>query len=343
MRRRFALAAALFVAILATAGVARADERADFEKARNAYLKKDYQDADTRFRAMLDPATGTLHSPDVIIEAQMCWGAVDIALGKKKEATGLFEKVIRKNPQYQPDPLTYPTDVLNTFTDEQSKLRGVLQHQAEEKARQEAAKRAAEAAEKARQAEQLRKLRELASTEAYTDHHSRWIAMLPFGVGQFQNGKPVLGGLFFGSEAAMIVASGVLFVSYRLSVDSAYGALADDSTTSANYKTQVYNFYAHRAGDIRTADLVVLGALAATMIAGVVEAQWHYVPDIHGTRRRELPPDLLGAPTNPGDADKHGSAAAGAWIMPTVTPLVGAGDRGGHAESGVVFGVLGAF
>ena len=82
--------------------VAFADERADFEKGRNAYLAKDYREADARFAAMLDPASGTLRSRELILEAQLYWGAAKFGLGKKEEAEALFEKVILSNPQYEP-------------------------------------------------------------------------------------------------------------------------------------------------------------------------------------------------------------------------------------------------
>src|SRR5437899_12206475 len=92
--RPLALAMSIFVALVLLGAHAHANEQSDLDKARAAYLARQYDDADARFRVMLDPKNGTLHEPALITQARMYWGAVKLAQGKQDEAVALFEKLL---------------------------------------------------------------------------------------------------------------------------------------------------------------------------------------------------------------------------------------------------------
>ena len=47
-------------------------------------------------------------------------------------------------------------------------------------------------------------LEKMSSEETVTTVHSRWIALAPFGTGQFQNGKTTLGWVFFALSATFL-------------------------------------------------------------------------------------------------------------------------------------------
>jgi hypothetical protein len=279
----------IFVACIAWASLALADERSDFEKARVAYLKKDYVEADARFRAMLDPTTGTVKTPDLVHEAQFCWGAT---LYAKKDYTGahaIWERVIRDTKgQYQPDPLTYPTDVINDFIDEKTRLNtAILQQQAQEAA-EAAAQRKRDAEERARLQARVKELEKLTAEETVETKSSRLVAMLPFGIGQFQNRSTGLGWFFLLTESATVLGTVALFIPYRYNVDQ-YNAVQSNNAVfwTPHYRQTLANQYALVAQDLRTADLITIGVLGALMIGGIVEAQIDYKPSFEYKRPRK--------------------------------------------------------
>ncbi len=270
----------VLVACLAWASLALADERSDFEKARVAYLKKDYVEADARFRAMLDPTTGSVKTPELVHEAQFCWGATLFARQDVTGAHAIWERVIRDtNNQYRPDPLTYPAAVLNDFINFQSSLSKSIEQQQQQQAVEAAAQRERERKERERLEAHVKELERLTAEETVEVKSSRLVAMLPFGVGQFQNRNTGLGWFFLLTEGAAVLTTFALFIPYRYNVDQ-YNAVLSDNTVSwtEHYRRTLANQYALVAQDVRTADLITLGALGALMIGGILEAQIDYKP-----------------------------------------------------------------
>ncbi len=312
------------IAVLAWPRPCAADEKGDFEKGRIAYVKKDYVEANARFEAMLDPKTGSVRSPELVVEADMCWGAVKLAMSDKAAASALFEKVLRADPQYQPDPLTYPNDVLYFFSDTKARLRAVLEQEAAARAAAEAKRRQEEAEEKARLRARVAQLEALASQETVTIKNSRLIAMLPFGIGQFANGKDTLGWAFLLSEGAATLTTFVLFFPYRFNVDHAAGAL-QQTQFPPQYRINLYDSYAARAEDIRTADFIILAGIGALALAGIIEAQVDFVGERTFVRTRSLP--QVG-PTAPKPAK------TGLRVWPSLAPLPA--ENGGIAGAAAV-------
>ncbi|MEO8876431.1 MAG: hypothetical protein ABI461_12650, partial [Polyangiaceae bacterium] len=178
--RRSVLSAFVLAAALTLAGAARADDQAELDKGRNAYLGRQYEEADRRFREMLDPQHGTIHDPLLITQAYMYWGAVMVALGKNKDASGIFEQLLKRDGRYEPDPLSFPTSVLDVFSDTKNKMKDQLNAAAQEAARQAEEKKKRDEAERMRQAARIAALEQLATTETTIEHHSRWVAFVPF-------------------------------------------------------------------------------------------------------------------------------------------------------------------
>lgn len=115
---RVALAASL---ALALSRDARAQGRAELEKARAAYIARNYAEAEERLRALVDPSTGTKERA-VLSQARMVLGAALLAEGKREPAEEVFEKLILEDPAFEPDPLGFPGDVINTFIDTRVQL-----------------------------------------------------------------------------------------------------------------------------------------------------------------------------------------------------------------------------
>jgi hypothetical protein len=285
---RFAAIAGL--AIMLAAGGARADGRTDLEKAYSAYIGHKYDDAESRLRALLDPATGTLKDPDTIADARMYLGAVLAAEGKKDEAGKIFEALLVAKPDYEPDPLRVSTEAVDAFFDVRARLRARLASIKADQARVEQEARARAEAERQREAARVAMLEKVASEEVVRQRASRWIALLPFGVGQFQNGQDTLGGLLLATEAALVVGSGISAGISLYDSGKANDALRRYDPTGPQY--QQYAQVAATVGNVLTA------GFALVAIAGAVQAQIAFVPERVQVRKRALPPLSL-APVSP--------------------------------------------
>ena len=281
---RSTLRVSAFLVVLLGSAAAYAD---DFEKGKNAFIAKDYTEADARFRAMLDPNTGSLKSPELIDEARMFLGASLLALKRGDEADIVWAKILEHNDAYVPDPLTFSTPVLDAFTDTRTRHKDEINARKQREAQQAAANRAKEYEEKRRQAEYLKVLARLAGEEKIIDHHSRWVATVPFGVGQFQNGKPLIGSILLVTEGLLTLGTIVTGIIFYGQSAQANDALAGQTNNATN--TALYDQYKARAATTRYVNLAIAAPLIVEMIAGVIEAHVNYVPNVELIQRRELP------------------------------------------------------
>lgn len=279
MRPRLLAAVALALAAMSFAPGARADEQTEFEKARAAYEAKNFDDADKRFRALL---TGGVHDPTLLDDSRMYVGAILYARGKTQEAAQIFEKLLLDRPEYEPDPLRFPQDVINFFIDTRQKSRDKINEAKIEKARQEQLERERERAEKEREQRRLALLEKMASEEVEIERHSRLFALLPFGAGQFQNGQKALGWIFLGTETALALATTATFGVYRIQLTNSADAY------NQGQRTQSIGWH-DLAVTTRTWNLALFGAFAATAVAGIVHAELTFVPERTVVKRRPIP------------------------------------------------------
>jgi hypothetical protein len=281
MFKRAPLAAAL-IALVLWGGRARADEQSDLAKARAAYEAKNYEDADRRLRAMLDPDTGTLKDAYLRTQARMYLGATLLAEKKQAEASTVFEALLLDEPSFEPDPLSFPTEVVDAFIDTKKRIIDKINQTKAEHARQAAERKVREEEEKRKAAERVRLLERLATEEKVTERHSRWVAMVPFGVGQFQNGQTALGWVFLGTEAALLVASAVTVPFYRDQRAQALDAYVQGDTTRSQA-------YFDRATNLRNANAGLDVGFVVVAAIGILHAQLTCVPDPSETKKRPLP------------------------------------------------------
>ncbi len=276
------LAAWVVASALASPGFAHADDQAELEKARVAYVAKSYAVAEERLRALVDPKTGPKDA-QLVAQARMYLGALHVAAKRREEAAAAFEQLLLEAPQFEPDPLSFPTDVLNAFIDTRATLRERLSAAAQAAAKAEAERRAREEAERVRHAEYVRRLEDLAREDKTTVRNSRLVAAIPFGVGQFQNGQRTLGWTLLGLEAALVAASVITVPIYTTAISrrNEEHALGDPEK-----KAQAY---ADRATAAYATNLAVLGAFVAVAGAGIVQAQLGFVESTTEQRTRPLP------------------------------------------------------
>ncbi|MBI5532764.1 MAG: hypothetical protein HY898_08630 [Deltaproteobacteria bacterium] len=265
-----------------------ADALADYEKARNDYDAGRYSQAGDRFREMLDPDKGSaLNDPVLLEQARIYYASCMIALGNLAEADAQIRAALLTNPAARPDPVVFPRAVVDRFVDVRTKIRAELNAKAEEdakKKREEEEKlRRAREAEKAR----IRELEKLARQEVHVVHNSRWIASIPFGVGQFQNGQTAGGWLFLTTEAAL-GATTIITATIKSSLES-QGNSDLVNTAALNSKTR----------ELATINQYFFAGFAAVAAGGILHAHLTFVPEFRVVRERPLPPPPVSTVVTP--------------------------------------------
>jgi hypothetical protein len=293
VRRAFSAGLGLSLVLLGALAEARADELSDLEKAYAAYAARKYVDAEERLRTLLNPTSGTLKDPDRVADARMYLGAVLLAEGRRNDALAVFQRLLLDKEDYQPDPLRIPLEALDALIDVRSQIREKVRALQVERARQQQDEQAKLEAEKQRAAARIAMLEKLAGEEIVIERNSRWIAVLPFGIGQFQNRQDPVGWTFLVAESVLGAGSVVSAALTLYNETNARDALARNDTAQA----MGYN---ERARTAWWANVAFFGGFAATAVAGVVHAQATFVPERVQVRRRALPPLSFAPVVGPG-------------------------------------------
>ncbi len=296
MRRswpRFVLSVCVGMTFSAVSASASADDLQQFELGKNRFDGGEYAKAAERFAAMLDAAlppctqsSGSattscrLTDVDLVERARAYYAASLVALDRNDEADLQIAEILRKNFQFSPDPAAFPQKVVDRFTVVRGRLRQELEAEQEKRAQQEREQRLA--AERLKQAEEkwLKTVLAAASEERVVIPNSRFVASLPFGVGQFQNGNARLGMAFAVSEA--LLGSITLVTSQTLAYYASFNPYAQPKATKDALAT-------NRLISLRL-NQISFGAFAAVALTGIIQAHVAYVPEIVSVRKRNLPP-----------------------------------------------------
>jgi hypothetical protein len=289
---RFCLAVAAVAVEATIAPAARADAAADLEKAHNAYVARQYDEAEMRLRTLLDAKTGTLVDPDKVADARMYLAATLIAEKKGDEANALLEQLLTDRPDYQPDPLRVSLEAIDALTDARTRIRDKLAALQAEKVRKAQEEKAKVEAERVNQQIRLAQLEELAGTEIIEHPNSRLLAMVPFGAGQFQNRETALGWTFLLSEGALAIGSGIGAGFWYYYVQQTHAAEGRQDGTAPGYNSLAQS--SSYVGD------ALFAGFALVAIIGVVHAQLTFVPEHVETHKRPLPPVTLAPTIGPG-------------------------------------------
>ena len=299
--RKVLLAVALACGLVSAARKGRADEASELERGKMSYDAGRYAEGADRFKELLNPdAPGALREPSVIERARAYYAACLIALGRNEDANTQIEKVFRQDPLFTPDPVIFPGKVIDRFLDVKSRLKGEIEDAFRARAE---ADRAARAKVEREQRAYLDSLQRLAGQESIVVRHSRWIAAVPFGAGQFQNGQEGLGYAFLVTEAILAgtsITAGIIHMQLTADYPKYEKSINFDDFESRWKTTLDINRYA-------------TVALAAVMVGGIVHAQVTFVPEVKELRPRPIPKP------------------------PAVMPTIGA------LPQGLVLGVSGAF
>jgi hypothetical protein len=220
-----------------------------------------------------------LREPEVIENARIYHAACLIGSGKPEGADEPLRAAIRSNMQMRPpDSLVFPPPVIDRFLRVRQSLYEEIK-QAEDR-RVEQARKAAEIQAHRERAESARvaEIERLATSETVIIKNRRWIAWVPFGVGQFQNGDEGLGWVFLTGETALAAAALTsLGMQSYLEVEANRLKNPDN-----NAVLQTWNTLLH------VSSYAFIGVAAL----GIAQAQLAFVPEVQQQRYRPLPTRL---------------------------------------------------
>jgi hypothetical protein len=240
-----------------------------------------YDECARELDRLLDPkGQRPLQRRQVKETARIYHAACLIGSGQFERSDAPLRDAIRENPQMDlPDALIFPRPVVERFLRVRQSMADELRK--EDLRRLEAAKKAADEQRIREERERIyvEQLKALAAKETVIDPNSRWIAALPFGVGQFQNGDRSLGYVFLGSEV--------------LALGTGLTALAVSTQISAQ-ETEIENQggesnAASRAQDWHLVGTIGSWAFISLAVIGIAEAQLSFVPERSYARPRPLP------------------------------------------------------
>jgi hypothetical protein len=281
------LAAACVCAVSAPS-CARADDLADFDRARAAYDAQRYGEAVARFEPLVGGELPRLQTRALVLESRKYLGAAYLFVGRAADARRQFELLLRDEPTYTIDPVTFPAEVRAAFDEVRRRLEREARERAEARAREEEERRRAEAERLLRERGRLLRLVELAQEETVVEHHSRFYASLPFGIGQFQNGHDGLGLAFAVTEGVLAAASITMTILHAtLPSPREYDLLTSADQSEVRLLESAFAITSY----------LTFGAFVAVALAGIVDAHVRFVPTVTRTRRRELPDDLRDLPS----------------------------------------------
>jgi len=284
------------LAFAAWPGALRADELQDFELAKSRYDVGSYQEAADEFAKLLDPkGSSYLRDAKLRQQARALYAATLVALNKGEQADDVIATLLREDPTYQPTPGYFPQQVIDRFIAVRAKLRVELEEIARKRLAEEQQREAERQRARAFEAKRVAALEDLAREERVTELRSRWIATIPFGVGQFQNGDEALGWFFATSEVltgAASIVSGIIANNYaavqcgktEVDPDTGKPVPVDCERLGTSFLTA------------RTVNWISFGTAAVLAIAGIVEAHVSFEPEQTEVRKRELPPSLRVTP-----------------------------------------------
>lgn len=268
-------------------------DEAELARVAGLYEAGKYAECSSEIERLLDP-TGRvlLRKPAIVENARVYWSACLIGSGDTAAAEAPLRAAIHENPQMKPpDSLVFPQPVIERFL----KVRDSLVN--EIKAAESARIKQAQAEARHRQLllqqdrSRMRALEELAREETVTTKNYRTLALVPFGVGQFQNREPKLAYTLLISEALLGSLSFAAIVVQNRLATQAYearraGQTVDESTQQDNIATW------------GTVKVGAFWAFAVLAVGGIVQAQVDFVPEFKEKRTRALPPSLSPRPVS---------------------------------------------
>ncbi len=215
---RTILRTCILVAILVAIGApgAHATPAEELAKANESFLDKNFDAAIGQFSALLYP-TSRLADASEIAEAHLHLGVCYFETKQRESAAREFEEALLLNSELRLDATLYSVEAVTFFEAKREEI-------------ERDAEAAAESAQRTRKQQALdRALKNLVVLEK----RRYWVNLMPFGLGQFQNGQRSKGIAFFTSQAATAGASIGLW-SYQVVKYGNRGTVPRDEVSTVN-------------------------------------------------------------------------------------------------------------
>lgn len=258
---------------------ASANDFEDFERARSAYESQEYARAANLFNALAGGDVPQLTNRSLVLESKKYLGASYLFLGKIAQAEQEFTRLLRMDPDYLLDPLAFPQEVQRLFARVKTQLEAERRASEEERRREEERLHREHTERTERERKRWARLHELAQTETVREVRSRWLALVPFGAGQFQNGHASLGAVLAVSEGSLLALSLVTYVLHDHLRGQTPGG---DDIQDARLAEQGFRY----------TNQISFALFAIIAVTGVIDAQVRFQDSYAYERKRPLPPDL---------------------------------------------------
>ncbi len=256
------------------------DEYDQFVHAKNAYEAGEYEEAVSRFEKVFDAG---LNNPALILECHKLLAVSYLFVGDNEAAERHFAKLLTISPDYVLDPMMLPIAVIDFFTNVKRKNQEKLDALARVRAAEEERRIAQE---EARREAEIERLTRNVYLERTYEKNSMFVAFVPFGAGQFQNGHILKGALFLSSElllTAGAVTTFFLHESLRKQANETFDS--PEERESAEQLEKGYRL-ANQASIVGLSVLVVTGIIDALYNFESEKVTWKKVPE------NEVPRDL---------------------------------------------------
>jgi len=269
------LAGGVLLALVAPVRPVRASDLDDFQLCRAAYEAQEWPRAVACFEGLVGGELPRLGSTSLTLESRKYLAAAYFFVGRREAAGTQFERLLREDPSYELDASSFPVEVVELFDHVRTEIRAELRL---------AEERAAEAARRAEAAARVRALAALVEEEVEVEvENSRWIAAIPFGVGQFERGDPGLGAFFLVSESLFALTAAL-----TLGVHEYVLGLVGTGSVAPGRIGEVNDILLA----MQATNWSSVGAFVVLAAAGVLEAQLQFQPTRTVRHRRTLPPEL---------------------------------------------------
>lgn len=262
---------------------AHANDFEDFENARSAYEGQDYAKAATLFEALAGGDVPQLTNRSLVLESKKYLGASYLFLGKIAQAEQEFMRLLRMDPGYLLDPLGFPEEVQRLFARVKVQLDADRRASEEERKREEQRVSGEQTERVERERLRWTELSKLAEVETVRETRSRWLALVPFGAGQFQNGHASLGAVLAVTEGSLLALSLVTYVLH-------------DHLRGQNPKPSEIADARLAEQGFRYTNQISFALFAIVAVTGVIDAQVRFQPTHEYERKRPLPSDLSNGP-----------------------------------------------
>lgn len=270
---------------------AQLSDEAELTRVAGLYEAGKYAECSTELERLLDPTGHSrLRQPALVESARVYWAACLLGAGEPEAADAPLRAAIHENPQMKPpDSLVFPQPVIERFLKVRDSLINEIRAAEEARIRQAQAEARQRQQALERDRNRMRALEKLAQQETVVIKNQRWLAAVPFGVGQFQNREPGLGTTLLVSQALLGAASLTAII-----VQSKLATQADDLRRSGGTVDEARLQETQRVWSaIKTGSFWGFAALA---VGGVVHAQLEFVPEFREYRPRPLPEGLASEP-----------------------------------------------